>query len=246
MKKTKLYKILSLAGIALVSVYIVGVLFAFTRKNPDVTCQDVEIILLDKNKIELIDIIDIEKFLIRQSLYPLGMKLGEIQTESMENALNQNEMIKSAECYLTPSGKAYVKIKQRIPKFRVMGRSNYYIDTERQKIKASTDYTAYLPIVSGYVDDEMATGELFDFITFLEKNSFWDAQIEQIYIRPDKKVELVPRVGDSIILLGTLDDYEAKLDKLKKLYTKAFNVMGWNHYKMIDLQYKGQIVCTKN
>lgn len=246
MRKVKVHKMLSFTGIILVSVYVLASLFAFTKKNTGVTCDDVEIILLDKNKIELIDVIDVEKFLVSQDLYPLGKKLSEIQTESIENTLHRNEMIKSAECYATPSGKVYIKIGQRIPKFRVIGRSNYYIDTERKKIKTSTDYTAYLPIVSGYVSEEMAMGDLFDFICFLEKNSFWDAQIEQIYVRPDKKVELVPRVGDSIILLGTLDNYEAKLEKLKKLYTKAFNVIGWNHYKMIDLQYNGQIVCTKN
>ncbi len=246
MRKVRLYKILTFTGAVLISVYVLASLFAFTEKNADITCDDVEIILSDKNKIELVDVIDIESFLIKKNLYPLGKKMGEIQTEKIENALNENEMIKSAECYTTPSGKAYIKIRQRIPKFRVIGQNNYYIDTERKKIKTSTDYTAYLPIVSGYVNEEMATGDLFDFITFLEKNSFWNDQIEQIYIRPDKKVELVPRIGDSIILLGTLDNYDSKLEKLKKLYVKAFNVIGWNRYEMIDLQYKGQIVCTKN
>lgn len=245
MRKARLHKILSLTGIILISVYVLASLFTFTKKNTEITCSDAEIILLDKSKVELINVIDIENFLIRKNLYPLGKKLNEVQTESIEKALGQNEMIKSAECYTTPSGKVYIKINQRIPKFRVIGGSNYYVDTERKKIKASTNYTAYLPVVSGYVNEEMIAGDLFDFISFLEKNSFWNDQIEQIYIRPDKKIELVPRVGDSIILLGTFNNYEAKLNKLKKLYTKAFNVIGWNHYKMIDLQYNGQVVCTK-
>ena len=59
------------------------------------------------------------------------------------------------------------------------------------------------------------------------------------------KIELVPRVSDAIIVLGTLDNYQSKLEKLYKLYQKGFNVIGWNKYKVIDLQYKDQIVCSK-
>ena len=40
-------------------------------------------------------------------------------------------------------------------------------------------------------------------------------------------------------------DTEQRLAKLKKLYTEAFNEIGWNRYKLIDLQYEGQVVCTR-
>jgi cell division protein FtsQ len=83
-------------------------------------------------------------------------------------------------------------------------------------------------------------------VSFLEKNEFWNAQIVQINIREDSKVELVPRVGDAIILLGSFERYEAKLKKLEKLYTKGFNVVGWNKYKVINLEYKDQVVCSRS
>jgi cell division protein FtsQ len=110
----------------------------------------------------------------------------------------------------------------------------------------SPNYAAYVPVVSGRVTVSMATGQIFDFVTFLELNPFWNAQIEQIFVRDDKKIELIPRVGEAVILLGTLDDYQLKLEKLRKLYIKGFNVIGWNRYKLIDLQYKGQVVCNKD
>ena len=109
----------------------------------------------------------------------------------------------------------------------------------------SPNYAAYVPVVSGRITVSMARGRMFDFITFLEENPFWNAQIEQIHIRDDLKVELVPRVGDAIIVLGKLDNFESKLKKLNKLYTQGFNKIGWNKYKTIDLQYKDQVVCTK-
>lgn len=245
MQRATVHRILIISGIAIVLVYLLFALFKFTKKRQDFFCTNVEITLLDKGKVELINVSDIERLLTHQQVHPAGKSLSEIDTELIEKTLNSSETVKYAECYSTPSGVIHIDVRQRIPKFKVIGKENYYIDTERQKIKTSGNYTAYVPIVSGYVTEEMAAGDLFDFITFLEDNSFWDAQIEQIYVRPDKKVELVPRVGDSIILLGTLDNYESKLKKLKKLYINVFNSLGWNNYKMIDLQYKGQIVCTK-
>ncbi|MEI7504622.1 MAG: hypothetical protein WCJ61_15195, partial [Paludibacter sp.] len=134
---------------------------------------------------------------------------------------------------------------QRCPKFRVVGFGSYYVDADRKTMPVSQNYAAYVPVVSGRITVSMATGKMFDFITFLEENPFWNAQIEQINVRDDLKIELVPRVGDAIILLGKLDNYVAKLKKLNRLYTEGFKVIGWNRYKIIDLEYKDQVVCTK-
>jgi cell division protein FtsQ len=91
----------------------------------------------------------------------------------------------------------------------------------------------------------MTTRQIFDFVNYLEKDTFWNAQIEQIYIREDLIVELIPRVGNAVIILGRFDNFEKKLRNLHQLYTQAFNVIGWNRYDKIDLQFQGQIVCTK-
>ncbi|NDV47566.1 cell division protein FtsQ [Paludibacter sp. 221] len=245
MKKKLSHKILITCGLSLAGAYLVFSLSAFTSKNKAIECTHMETVFVNQNEISLINHTEIENFLKSKNLYPVGKMLNDIETEKIENELSKSEMIKAAECYMTPAGIVHLRVKQRTPKFRVISNESYYVDTEGKKIKTSPNYTAYVPVVSGNVSFETATGELFNFISYLEKNSFWNAQIEQIYIRPDHKIELVPRVGDSIIMLGTLDDYESKLDKLKKLYVKAFNEIGWNRYKTIDLQYKGQIVCTK-
>jgi cell division protein FtsQ len=136
-------------------------------------------------------------------------------------------------------------VHQRTPKFRVIGIESFYVDTEKKWMPASPNFSAYVPIVSGRITKSMATGEMFDFVSFLEDNPFWNAQIEQIYVRDDLKIELVPRVGDAIIVLGKLENFKPKLEKLRKLYINGFNTIGWNRYSKIDLQYKDQVICTK-
>ena len=54
-----------------------------------------------------------------------------------------------------------------------------------------------------------------------------------------------PRVGDHIVYLGKLDQFEDKLDRLKVFYKKALNEVGWNKYSRISLEFNNQIICTK-
>jgi cell division protein FtsQ len=87
--------------------------------------------------------------------------------------------------------------------------------------------------------------DLYKFGVFLQKNSFWNAQIEQIHVLPGRNIELVPRVGDHIIYLGKLDDFERKLKRVKTFYEKGLNKVGWNKYSRISVEFGNQIICTK-
>ena len=229
----------------LVISYFVFSLWHFSGREKARVCKNLEIVLADSSNIQLITQKDIAQILEENELNPLGKTIKYIRTESIEALLRKNPMIKVAECYKTPTGVVTIRIIQRCPKFRVVGFGSYYIDVDRKPMPVSTNYAAYVPVVSGRVTVSMATGKLFDFVTYITDNPFWNAQIEQIYVRDDLKIELVPRVGDAIIMLGTLENYQSKLEKLYKLYQKGFNVIGWNKYKVIDLQYKDQIVCSK-
>lgn len=56
---------------------------------------------------------------------------------------------------------------------------------------------------------------LIQICIILQENEFWNDQIEQIYVYPDNDIELIPRVGNHRIMLGTLDEFEEKLANLK-------------------------------
>lgn len=218
----------------------------FHRADADKTCRKLKVLLPDSDKIQLINRKDVIRILVDNGIQVTGNRLKEINTEEIERILMRNKMIRSVECYKTPSGIVEIRVRQRVPKLRVVGFGSYYIDENRKPMPISTNFAAYVPVVSGRVTTSMACGPIFDFVTFLEENPFWNNQIEQINIREDQKVELIPRVGDYVIELGPLDNYESKLAKLMKLYVKGFNVMGWNRYKTINLEYRNQVVCSKN
>lgn len=245
MKISKTGYIFIITGIVIVLGYIVFAVVKFSGNDKKTVCNNLEIKFTDQDKVTLISQEEVARILDQKGLSPIGKRYADIRSQRIEYVLQQNPMIKNAECYKTISGTVKLEITQRTPKFIVTGNENYYVDTQRRALPFSVSYAAYLPVVSGRVTHSMAKGVIFDFVTYLESNPFWNAQIEQIFIRDDKTVELIPRVGDAVIYLGTFDDYQTKLDKLLKLYKKGFNTTGWNRYEQIDLQYNNQIVCTR-
>ena len=91
--------------------------------------------------------------------------------------------------------------------------------------------------------------KLINFVKYIEEDSFWRAEIVQIVASTmssgDVRLELIPRTGRHIVQFGTLDDAEAKLDKLLAFYEKGLKNIGWGVYRTISVEYKGQVVCTK-
>lgn len=156
-------------------------------------------------------------------------------------------MIARVEAYKTPSGMIKLEVEQKIPILRVISpRGNYYVDNLGSTMPVSRRYVAHVPVVSGYVEKELAVTDLYKFALFLQENDFWNNQIEQIYVHPDNEVELIPRVGNHRIVLGSFADFEEKLDNLRLFYEKAIPKVGWEKYSIISLKYKDQIVCTKD
>jgi cell division protein FtsQ len=80
---------------------------------------------------------------------------------------------------------------------------------------------------------------------YINSDPFLKSQIIQLYIKENKEIELIPRVGNHNILLGKINGYEEKFKKLKLFYSEGVKQTGWNNYKEINLKFKDQIVCVK-
>jgi cell division protein FtsQ len=173
--------------------------------------------------------------------------MDDVHTEILEEELAHNALIDRVECYKTIGGNVVVEVYQRIPVLRVMpaAAGDYYVDNKGTVMPPDTKCAAHLPVVTGRVSEAFATGELYSFALFLQRNDFWNAQIEQINVLRNGNIELVPRVGNHIIYLGELADYRRKLDRTKRFYEKVLNRVGWEKYSLINVEFPNQIVCTR-
>ena len=226
--------------------YLVFTTLYFKGDTHDKVCEDFKVLVKDSLDKQFIQTVDVEQLLKKAKLHPIGKPLGDINTMEMEEAISTNRLVKSVEVYITQSGSIIASIHQRNPVMRIISHrdGSYYIDSERERMPTSQNYTVYLPLATGYITEEFAKNELYDFVAFISKSSRWDAWVEQIVVDQLQKVQIVPRAGDFKVILGSLDEYEEKLEKLKLFIDKGLNTVGWNRYSEINLEYSNQVVCT--
>jgi cell division protein FtsQ len=87
---------------------------------------------------------------------------------------------------------------------------------------------------------------------FIENDSFWKAQIGQIYVNENQEIELVPTVGEHVILFGRIKQQEdtdrviaERFGNLKNIYAQGFRITGWDKYQTINLKFGTEIPCGK-
>ncbi len=230
----------------LLTVYIGLAAFFFHETKVEKVCQELQVVVVDSLDKHFVSEADLVGILKQADLNPIKKPMSSINTELIETELKKNEMIARVEVYKTPSGMIKLEVEQKIPILRIISpRGNYYVDNVGTTMPVSFRYVVDVPLVTGYVEKELATTDLYKFALFLQEHTFWNSQIEQIYVHPNEEVELIPRVGNHRIVLGSFVDFEEKLENLRLFYDKVIPKIGWEKYSIVNLKYKNQIVCTK-
>ncbi len=236
---------LACLSMALVMLYVAFVYVIIPRHEKEQVCTGIDIVIADSTDRSFTEVSTLMNRIKQRGLIPTGQPLNAISTQAIEECVLEYPILQDAVCYKTIEGRVHLDVRQRVPILRVATGENYFVDDNRQIMPDLASVAAYVPIVTGRVSKSFAQGELFDFVQYVESNSFWSAQIEQIHVVSQKQIELIPRIGNHVIILGDLNDYEKKLSKLKTFYTEAMNKTGWTPYREIDLRFHGQVVCRK-
>lgn len=227
--------------------YIVFSALYFKNTSRNQTCAAFEVNIKDSIEKQFVKASDITAVIKNKKLYPVGKSFAEINTLAIRDTILTNKLVKSAEVYTTSKGAIVANVYQKEPILRIISdtKGSFYIDNNREKMPISPSFSVYVPLATGAIDENFAKNKLFDFAVFLNDNPNWNAWVEQIVVKPNKEVELIPRLGDFKIVLGDLDDYPAKLAKFTLFIEKGLNVVGWNRYSEINLKYENQVVCTR-
>ncbi len=193
----------------------------------------------------------------------LGNPVREIPVDEIEKRINVLRELKVAEVYLSIDGTLYVYVDQRNPVMRVMPDEggDYFVDEEGFVFRKRNLYNPRLHIVGGNIHitramlDSLSVldtsirntilKDVYHFVDYLNNDSFWSAQIDQIYVDSRDQIDLIPRVGSHKIHLGTFENYEGKLRNLAAFYDKVLPEVGWNKYSSINLEFRDQIVCRR-
>lgn len=183
-----------------------------------------------------------------------GKPIAGFNLVALENKLEQDSWISDAELYFDNKDILHVEVREKIPVARVFtvnGRS-FYVDSTGNKIPVSVKRSARVPVFTGFPDkiqltrkDSVLLKQVAAAGDFIIKDAFWNAQVSQIDILPDRSFEMIPVVGDHRVKLGTGEDMAAKFRRLYVFYQQVLTKMGLNAYRHIDVQYKGQVVASQ-
>ena len=225
-------------------------------KKHTVHCTNIKILIPGADN--FIEREEIDAILKQSEGQLIGRSLEGINLHAIEQRIKSNPYIALSTVYADMDGVIHIEISQRQPILRVINASgqDYYIDRNGLKMPVSPNFTANVLVANGHILEHFSgkvdtliskmASDLYKTALFLKKDTLWDAQIEQIFVNDKDDIELVPRVGQQRIILGTADSLDVKMTNLLTFYKKAMPQVGWDTYKTINIKYANQIVCEKN
>ena len=223
----------------------------------------IDIIISDSADYQFITQAYLYNLLFSSSEKIVGNPIENILLEDIEKKMKTVRELRTAEAYTTIDGKLKIWVEQRRPIMRVMPNAggDYFIDDEGVVVRIRNSYNPRLHIVMGNINinQAMLSGvsvldtsikntmlkDIHCLVSYIRKDNFWSAQIDQIYVNRSNKIDIIPRVGNHIVHLGDIENFENKLRNLKTFYTDVLPEVGWNKYSAINLEFKDQIVCKK-
>ncbi|RYY49767.1 MAG: hypothetical protein EOO06_06130 [Chitinophagaceae bacterium] len=217
-------------------------------------CKDVAIAIVGVNNnffIDKADVLTIIKNFVGGN--PVGRTLQSFNLRDIENNLEKDVWIKNAELFFDNNDVLQVSIDEREPAARLFSvdGNTFYIDSSLKILPLSEKFSARLPVFTGFphssnIAMKAADSSLLRSVLLiseqLQADSFLMAMVDQVDITPQRSFEMIPKLGNQLIVFGGAEDAADKFNNLKLFYKKVISATGWNKYSVINLQYKNQVV----
>jgi cell division protein FtsQ len=242
--------------------YVTGMPVVFSLRQNSMPCSGISVDIADSSSYHFITKRDIRAAVTASGKRVTGIPVKDLALGDIEEKIASIRQLKKAEVYTTVDGVLHIYADQRNPIVRIIaGGGDYFMDGEGVVFPKRGLYTPRLHIAGGNI---RVTGKMLDglsvfdtsfvktaltdiymLVNYIRDDSFWSAQIDQVWVDEDDQYSLVPRMGKGIIHLGSAENFEGKLRNLEAFYEQVMPEKGWNTYSVINLEYKNQIVCKK-
>ena len=249
--QTILVRILwSIAGAALIVLFVIA-----WKAKEEKKCSAIQIELVGENTAALF----IDEKEILQIIHEQGVKegqaIGSLNLSTLEKYLETIRWVKHVELFLDNAQVLQVKIEQRIPIARIFTATgnSFYIDKEGLQLPLKQLTVLRLPVFTNFPTDQqklskpdsLLLNDIVHFTQAVATDSFFMAQTAQVNIADNGDFELIPSVGDHLVLIGSVEKIEDKLNRLYTFYKKVWVQSGLNAYQVIDCRFDNQIIALK-
>ncbi len=245
------------------TLYLVAMPVYYSQWAHSKPCRRIKITIVDSSQYHFVTKKDIQNTIISDNGNLIGKPAKEISVDKVEKTMTRYRELKTAEACMEIDGTLHIYADQRTPVMRLMPNNggDYYLDTEGVVVRRRNLYTPRLHIVGGNINisQAMLNGvsvldtsiknsilkDIYYLVRYINKDDFWSAQIDQIFVDGNDEIDLIPRVGNHTVHLGRAGNFEEKLRNLEVFYNKVLPEVGWNKYSTINLAFKDQIVCKR-
>jgi cell division protein FtsQ len=222
---------------------VIVFLFGFAKKrNSAREISKVEVKFTDSENLYITEQV-VNKLLIQNNVKVASKGKETLDLNKVEAVLNNHEMIENAEVYLTLDGAIKTKISQRKPIGRILGGEGYYVDRLGDKMPLSPFYSARVPILKGIEEKDLS--EVYPLLKYINSDQFLTEHVTAIDRLDGGLYQIEIRQMDFNLVLGKIDRLDNKFNNFKAFYKKALKDEKLNTYKVVDLQFGNQVVCTK-
>ena len=229
-------------------------LAAINKKNKG-KCKDYTITLKGAQNNFFIDEKDVEQLLMKATKGNIkGEQIASFKLHELEVMLEHNTWVDNAELYFDNRDVLHVTITEKEPVARVFttAGNSFYIDSLGRKMPLSDKLSARVPVFTGFPDkkklnaaDSALLNDVRVTANYIVNDPFWLSQVSQIDITPERNFEMIPVVGNHLVKLGNGENIDRKFHRLMLFYKQVLSKTGFDKYKVINVQYKGQVVVSK-
>jgi len=187
-----------------------------------------------------------------------GKPISEIKLKKMEDLLEDNEWIQDAELWIDNKNVLNITVTEREPIARVFttAGNTFYIDSTTKRMGLSAKMSARVPVFTGFPEkkvwsskDSALMMDVKTIASYVKQDTFWNSQVSQLDIVNCGyncwQFEMMPVVGNHTAKLGNGENIEEKFGRLYTFYKQVLSKTGFDKYPVIDVQYKGQVVASK-
>lgn len=219
-------------------------LYAFSAaRNSDRLVSEPKIVFVGESNLFITNE-NVSKLLIVNSDGVKNIPKETLVLNKLENALKSSPMIKNAEVYLAVDGTLKAEIEQKTPIARVSANESYYIDEDGLYMPLSSNFSARVPIVTGFADKN-SLKNIYTVANKINNDEFLKKHVIEIHQGNDEYIYLKLRQCQFLVQLGNTSFLDKKVNNLKAFYQKNLKENTLNSYSKINLQFDNQVICTK-
>ena len=160
----------------------------------------------------------------------------------LENLIEKDSFIKSAEIFLYIDGKIGIKIVEKNPVFRVL-KDNYYIDSSGNTMPVSSIFSKETPlIISSVIERDL--NNLGALGNFLENDIFLNDHISGLEIYNDSLIFHVNGHDYKINMKG-FKNHKERFTNYKAFYKSTYDDSIFSNLKSVNLNFNNQVVVKK-